>query len=187
MNINDFKKYKTDNQKISMITCYDYWSASIIEESDIDTILVGDSVAMISHGCTSTLPATIELMEMHTQWVRRGAPNKFIIADMPFLSHRKSLDSVLDSAGKLMAAGANAIKIEGVRGHQENIKYIVESGIPVIGHLGLTPQSFNSFGGFKLQSKTEEATLQLIEDAKLLEELGCFSIVLECVPDSVGK
>lgn len=187
MNINDYLKYKKDGKNISIITCYDYWSATIVEESDIDSILVGDSLAMVSHGYDSTLPANIDLMAQHTIAVRRGAPTKFIIGDMPFLSHRKSLDSVLDSAGKLMQAGANAIKLEGVTGHEDTIKYLVESGIPVMGHLGLTPQSFNSFGGFKVQSKTEEALIKLIEDAKKLEELGCFSIVLECIPDSAGK
>ncbi|MGL1891147.1 MAG: 3-methyl-2-oxobutanoate hydroxymethyltransferase [Spirochaetaceae bacterium] len=187
MNIIDFKKFKESSKKISMITCYDYWTATIAEESNVDSILVGDSLAMVSHGFDSTIPATIDLMSLHTAAVRRGAPTKFIIADMPFLSHRKSLDSVLDSVGKLMQSGANAIKLEGVKGHEETIKYIVESGIPVMGHLGLTPQSFNAFGGFKVQSKTEEAVVQLIEDALKLQELGCFSIVLECIPDSAGR
>lgn len=187
MTINDFNRYKTEEKSISIITCYDYWSASLIEESDVDAILVGDSLAMVSHGFTSTLPADIALMSLHTAAVKRGAPKKFIIADMPFLSHRKSLDSVLDSVGSLMKAGANAVKIEGVAGIEETIGYIVQSGVPVMGHLGLTPQSFNSFGGFKLQSKTEEAVIQLIKDAKKLEELGCFSVVLECIPDSAAK
>lgn len=187
MNATDYIKYKNDNKNISMITCYDYWTATIIEKTDIDTILVGDSLAMISHGYSSTLPADVELMTLHTAAVRKGAPTKFIISDMPFLSHRKSLDSVLDSAGKLMRAGANAIKLEGVTGHEGTIKHLVQSGIPVMGHLGLTPQSFNSFGGFKVQSKTEEAVIKLIEDAKTLQDLGCFGIVLECIPDSAGK
>lgn len=187
MNITDFIKYKSQMKKISIVTCYDYWSATLIEETDVDSILVGDSLAMISHGFKSTLPATIDLMVQHTEAVRRGAPTKFIIGDMPFLTHRKSLDSVLEDAGRLMIAGANAVKIEGVKGHEDTIKYIIESGIPVMGHLGLTPQSFNAFGGFKVQSKTEEAVLQLIDDAKKLEELGCFSLVLECIPDSAGK
>lgn len=187
MNINDYKKYKQEGKKISLVTSYDYWSAALIEQTDVDSILVGDSLAMVSHGFTSTLPADINLMALHTAAVRRGAPKKFIIADMPFLSHRKSLDSVLDSVGKLMQAGANAVKIEGVQGVENTISYIVESGVPVMGHLGLTPQSFNSFGGFKLQSKTEEAVEQLIKDAKKLEELGCFAIVLECIPDSAAK
>jgi len=187
MNIKDFDKYKKTEKSISVVTCYDYWTATIIEQSDIDAILVGDSLAMVVHGFSSTLPADIELMALHTAAVRKGAPTKFIIADMPFLSHRKSINSVLESAGRLMKAGANAIKIEGVTGHEMTIKYLVESGIPVMGHIGLTPQSFNSFGGFKLQSKTEEAVLKLIEDGKMLEELGCFSIVLECIPDSAGR
>lgn len=187
MKATDYIKYKKENKKIAMITCYDYWTATLIEETDIDTILVGDSLAMISHGFSSTLPADVDLMTLHTAAVKRGAPTKFIVADMPFLSHRKSLDSVLESAGKLLKVGANAIKLEGVTGHEETIKYLVQSGIPVMGHLGLTPQSFNSFGGFKVQSKTEDAIIKLIEDAKTLQELGCFSVVLECIPDSAGK
>lgn len=186
MTINDYKIYKENKKPISLVTCYDYWSATLIDQTDIDTILVGDSVAMVSHGYTSTLPGTVKMMAMHTEAVRRGAPNKFIVTDLPFLSHRKSLDSVLDSVYKIMKAGANAVKIEGIKGHEDTIKYIVESGVPVMGHLGLTPQSFNAFGGFKLQSKTEKAAIQLIDDAKKLEEIGCFAIVLECIPDSVG-
>lgn len=187
MNINDYQIYKEKKKPISVITCYDYWSATLIEESPIDTILVGDSLAMISHGFTSTLPADVELMALHTRAVRRGAPTKFIVSDMPFLSHRKSLDSVLDSVGEIMKAGANAVKVEGIDGHEDTIKHIVNSGVPVMGHLGLTPQSFNSLGGFKLQSKSEEAVKKLIKDALKLESLGCFSIVLECIPDSAGR
>ncbi len=187
MNINDFYKYKDNGSKISMITCYDYWTAQIINKSDIDCILIGDSLAMVSHGFDSTLPATLELMAQHTEAVKRGAPDKFIIADMPFLTFRKSIDSVMDSVQKLMVAGANAIKLEGVRGHEKIIEHIVGSGIPVMGHLGLTPQSFNSLGGFKVQSKTEKEVVKLLEDAKNLEKLGCFSIVLECIPDSVAR
>lgn len=187
MNINDYQTYKQDKKAISVITCYDYWSATIIEDSNIDTILVGDSLAMVYHGFASTLPASVDLMAQHTAAVRRGAPTKFIVTDMPFLSHRKSLDSVLESLGKLMSAGANAVKVEGVKGHEDTIRYIVESGVPVMGHLGLTPQSYNAFGGFKLQSKTEEEIDSLIKDALKLQELGCFSIVLECIPDSAGQ
>lgn len=187
MNINDFRKYKNESKNISIITCYDYWSATLIEQSNVDTILVGDSLAMVSHGFTSTIPADIDLMTLHTAAVRRGAPTKFIISDMPFLSHRKSIDSVLDSVGKLMKVGANAIKIEGIKGHEDTIQYIVESGVPVMGHLGLTPQSFNSLGGFKLQSKTDEAVKELIKDALTLQDAGCFAIVLECIPDSAGR
>lgn len=187
MNINHFNRYKRENKKISIVTCYDYWSATIISESDVDAILVGDSLAMVMHGYTSTLPADTPLMAAHTAAVRRGAPETFIIADMPFLSHRKSMDSVLDSAGKLMQAGANAIKIEGASGHIDTIRYLVESGIPVMGHLGLTPQSVQAFGGFKVQGKTDEAVVKLLQDAKELEEAGCFSIVVECIPDSVAQ
>lgn len=187
MTVLDYKKYKESNKKISLVTCYDYWSASLINETDIDTILVGDSVAMIYHGYDSTLPADIPMMTTHTRAVKKGAPDKFIVTDLPFLTHRKSIDSVLDSVGEIMKSGANAVKIEGSRGHLETIRYIVESGVPVMGHLGLTPQSFNSLGGFKLQGKKDSEVGRLIEDAKALEEAGCFAIVLECIPDSLGK
>lgn len=187
MTVLDYLKYKKEGKKISIATCYDYWSASIINNTEIDTILVGDSVAMIYHGHDSTIPADIDMMATHTRAVRKGAPDKFIVTDLPFLSHRKSMDSVLDSVGELMKAGANSVKIEGSKGHLETIRYIVESGVPVMGHLGLTPQSFNSFGGFKLQGKGESQVKELIEDAKALEEAGCYAIVLECIPDSLGE
>ncbi|OQY36264.1 MAG: 3-methyl-2-oxobutanoate hydroxymethyltransferase [Spirochaetaceae bacterium 4572_7] len=186
MNINDFKTRKENLSPISMITCYDYWSATLISQTDIDTILVGDSLGMVSHGFTSTLPVDVDLMVLHTAAVRRGAPDKFIVTDLPFLSHRKSIDSVIDSVSKIMKAGANAVKIEGIDGHEETIRFIVESGVPVMGHLGLTPQSFNAFGGFKVQSKSKSEAEKLERDAKKLQELGCFAVVLECIPDSVG-
>ena len=120
MTTTDYIKYKNKQKKISVITCYDFWTAQIVEDSDIDTILVGDSLAMICHGYTSTIPADMSLMSLHTAAVRRGAPSKLIIADMPFLSHRKSIDSVLDSVNMLMKAGANAVKIEGLKGNDRD-------------------------------------------------------------------
>lgn len=186
MNVLDFKKYKDEKKPISMVTCYDSWSAVIIEESDIDCILVGDSLAMTMHGHNSTIPADSDLMALHTAAVRRGAPDSFIVGDMPFLSFRKGLVPAMETVGKLMKAGANAIKLEGVDGHKEIIRNIVESGVPVMGHLGLTPQSVNQLGGYKVQGKTDEKAQQLLDDALELEEAGCFAIVLECVPSSIG-
>lgn len=185
--INDFQEKKINKQKISMITCYDYTSALIVEKSEIDTILVGDSVAMVIHGEESTIPATSEMIAMHTKMVRKGAPKKFITADMPFLSVRKGLIQAMNEVDILMKANANAIKIEGIDGHEEIIKHIVESGVPVMGHLGMTPQSIHKFGGFKLQGKSEQAVNHLIQSSKKLEELGVFSIVLECIPSSAAK
>ena len=187
MTILDFKKYKNDKKPISMITCYDSWSAAIIEESNMDCILVGDSLAMTMHGHDSTIPAETDLMALHTAAVRRGAPTSYIISDMPFLSFRKGLLVAMETVEKLMRAGANAVKLEGVDGHKEIISYIVESGVPVMGHIGLTPQSVNQLGGYKVQGRTDEKAKQLIEDAGALEEAGCFAIVLECVPASIGK
>jgi 3-methyl-2-oxobutanoate hydroxymethyltransferase len=187
MNILDFKKMKQAGRKISIITCYDAWSAKIITQSNIDCVLVGDSLAMVVYGHLTTLPATVELMEEHVKAVARGINHKFIIADMPFLAHRKNLNSVMRSVEKLMRAGAQAIKLEGVRGNEKIIRHIIESGVPVMGHIGMTPQFFHQFGGFSAQGKTEEAAEVLLQEAKILKELGCFAIVLECVPPQLAK
>lgn len=187
MNILDFKKYKNENKAISMMTCYDSWSAAIIEESQLDCILVGDSLAMTMHGYESTIPADTDLMALHTAAVRKGAPTSFIVADMPFLSFRKGLVPAMETVEKLMKAGANAVKLEGIEGHSETIRHIVKSGVPVMGHIGLTPQSVNQLGGYKVQGKTDEKARQLIGDALALEKAGCFAIVLECVPATIGE
>ncbi|MDN5280716.1 MAG: 3-methyl-2-oxobutanoate hydroxymethyltransferase [Clostridiales bacterium] len=174
-------------RKISMITCYDSWSARIVNNGPIDMILVGDSAAMVMHGHDSTIPATIDMMVLHTSAVRRGAGDKFIVSDMPFLSYRKGLTHAVEAAGKLMQAGANAIKLEGVEGHEEIVKHLVQSGIPVMGHLGLTPQSVHQLGGNKVQGQNNGQARQIRSDALKLQELGCFSLVLECVPAELGK
>jgi 3-methyl-2-oxobutanoate hydroxymethyltransferase len=174
-------------RKISMITCYDSWSARIVNNGPIDMILVGDSAAMVMHGHDSTIPATIDMMVLHTSAVRRGAGDKFIVSDMPFLSYRKGLTHAVEAAGKLMQAGANAIKLEGVEGHEEIVKHLVQSGIPVMGHLGLTPQSVHQLGGNKVQGQNNGQARQIKSDALKLQELGCFSLVLECVPAELGK
>lgn len=170
-----------------MITCYDSWSARIVDASNIDMILVGDSLAMVMHGYESTLPADMNMMTLHTRAVRKGAANTFIVSDMPFLSYRKGLAQAVEAAGELMRNGANAIKLEGLNGNQKIIEHLVQSGIPVMGHLGLTPQSVNQFGGNKVQGKKEEQADKIAEDALKLEQLGCFSIVLECVPASLAE
>lgn len=187
MNISDFQKMKNENRKISMITCYDYWSATIINETDVDSVLVGDSLAMVMHGHSSTIPANCEIMELHTKAVSAGIKNKFIIADMPFLSFRKGIKEAMNVVERLMKAGANGVKLEGVKGHEDVIKHIVESGVPVMGHLGLTPQSIQKFGGFKVQGLKRQDAEIIINDATALERLGCFSVVLECVPSELAK
>lgn len=187
MNILDFKKMKTENRKISMVTCYDHWSARIIAQTDIDCVLVGDSVAMVMHGHPSTLHATVEMMELHTEAVTRGAPQKLIVADMPFPTFRRGIPEAMSCVDRLMKAGAQAVKLEGVQGHEEIVQTIVGSGVPVMGHLGLTPQSIHQLGGFRVQGREEKAIEALRRDALVLQELGAFSVVLECVPEKVAS
>ncbi|XOV87244.1 MAG: 3-methyl-2-oxobutanoate hydroxymethyltransferase [Pseudomonadota bacterium] len=187
MNIHTFAQRKHDGQKISMVTCYDHWSAKILNTSEVDCILVGDSLAVVMHGFDSTVHATIEMMELHVAAVRRGAPAKFIVADMPFLSCSKGLQPAMDAVQRLMTAGANAVKIEGDAHQVEIIRHIVEAGVPVMGHLGLTPQSIHNLGGHRVQGKDEARASRIIESARELERAGCFAVVLECVPVKLGS
>ena len=182
----DFPKWKSENRKISMVTCYDSTFARIINDSDIDCILIGDSASMVMHGEKTTVPAKMEWMAEHTRSVRNGAPDKYIVADMPFLTTRKGIEYAVDCAGKLLVAGANSVKIEGIFGQEETVGHIVQSGIPVMAHLGLTPQFYNAFGGHKMQGKTEEAAEKIIEEAQLAEKLGCYAMVLECIPAALA-
>jgi 3-methyl-2-oxobutanoate hydroxymethyltransferase len=183
----DFQKKKINKQKISMITCYDYSFAKIIAQTEVDSILVGDSLAQVMHGYSTTLNASTQLMALHTLAVSKGAPNKFLVADMPFLSTRKGLKNSMDQVEKLMKAGAHAVKIEGAEGHLQLIQHLVESGVPVMGHLGLTPQSIHQLGGAKVQGKAQEGADKILNDSLALEHAGCFSIVLECVPHKLAK
>lgn len=178
----DFQKKKLAHEKITMITCYDYSFAQIIQQTSIDCVLVGDSLAQVMHGHNTTLKASTKMMAFHTAAVVRGLPQKFVITDMPFLSTRKGLRFAMDCVEHIMKAGAQAIKIEGADGHLELIKHIVESGIPVMGHLGLTPQSIHQLGGPKVQGKKTEQASKILNDSLALEKAGCFSLVLECVP-----
>ena len=178
----EFASAKSNGKPISMVTCYDATSAKIVAASSVDCILVGDSAAMTMHGHDDTLCATPEMLEWHVASVRRGAPETLIIADLPFLAHRGSLDHTMTVVAKLMRAGANAVKIEGVDGSEDTLHHIVQSGVPVMGHLGRTPQSVHQFGGFKVQGKTEAAANHIRSQAKRLEQCGVFAMVLECVP-----
>lgn len=187
MNIFDFKQMKQQSKKITMLTCYDYTAACIIKNTEIDCVLVGDSAAMVMHGHPNTLPASIELMVLHVQAVARGLKNKFIISDMPFLSYRKSLADTVAAVQQLMLAGAHAIKIEGAKGNLETIHHLVESGIPVMGHIGLTPQAIHALGGNRVQGKHDQTAQDLIQQALDLERAGCFAVVLECVPATLAK
>lgn len=183
----EFQKKKQEKTPISMVTCYDYWTARILEATPVDCALVGDSLAMVMHGFPSTLHATVEMMALHTAAVARGAPGKLIIADMPFLSFRRGRGEALACVDRLMKAGAHAVKLEGVRGHEEVVSAIVQSGVPVMGHLGLTPQSIHQLGGFRVQGRDPQQVVDLIEDSRRLEDLGAFSVVLECVPSEVAR
>lgn len=170
-----------------MITCYDYTSACLLAQTPVDCLLVGDSVAMTMHGYKDTLSATLEMMAMHTQAVSRGAGDKFIVTDLPFLSYRKSRSHSVTAVQQLMQAGAHAIKLEGSSGNLKLIRHLTESGVPVMGHLGLTPQFINILGGYRVQGKTQDEADKLKRDALELQNAGCFSIVLECVPTQVAK
>lgn len=187
MNILDFYQKKQAGEKICMVTCYDYTSATLLAKTSIDCLLVGDSVAMTMHGFKDTLAATIEMMSVHTSAVSRGAGDKFIVSDLPFLSYRKSLSQNIAAAQALMQAGAHAVKLEGAAGNLKLIQHLTESGVPVMGHIGLTPQSIYQLGGYKVQGKTDQSAARLKEDALLLQDAGCFCIVLECVPSHVAK
>jgi 3-methyl-2-oxobutanoate hydroxymethyltransferase len=178
-----FKKV-SDNQPITMLTCYDYPTGHFQEQAGIDMILVGDSLGMTMLGYESTLPVTMEDMIRHAQAVRRGSPNAWLIGDMPYMSYQPSVESAIRSAGRFMAeAGCDAIKLEGGVEMADRIAGIVRSGIPAMGHLGLTPQSVSALGGFRLQGKGAQQAKKIFEDAKALEEAGAFAILLELVPD----
>ena len=183
----DFVKMKAQGEKITMLTCYDYTSARLLAETTVDCLLVGDSLAMTMHGLPTTVSASVDMMALHTAAVARGAPEKFILGDMPFLSYRQALSENIAAVHKIMQAGAHAIKLEGATGNLEFMAHLVESGVPVMGHLGLTPQSVYALGGYKVQGKTEVARAKLISDAKAIEAAGCFGLVLECVPAELAK
>ena len=187
MSARGFIDAKLSSRKLSMVTCYDYTFARLLAGSAIDGILVGDSAAMVMHGHASTVTASLELMRLHTEAVARGAEGKFVIADMPFLSYRKGLAAALDAAQTLMSAGAHGVKLEGVDGHEDVVERLAQSGVPVMGHLGLQPQSVNAYGGFKVQGKSGESAREIARQARMLESLGAFAIVLECIPADLAR
>jgi 3-methyl-2-oxobutanoate hydroxymethyltransferase len=186
MSATHFLQAKAEGRRLSMVTCYDYTFARLLSQAAIDGILVGDSAGMVMHGYSSTLPVTVELMRLHTEAVVRGAPNVFIVADLPFLSFRKGLAAALDAAHILMSAGAHALKLEGVDGHEDVIQRMVQSGIPLMGHLGMQPQSVRGYGGFKVQGRNEEAARKIATQASALEDLGAFALILECIPATLA-
>jgi 3-methyl-2-oxobutanoate hydroxymethyltransferase len=182
----DFSRARREQHPIVMIAAYDALMARLVAESEADAILVGDSAAMVVHGFPSTVHATTEMMCLHVAAVRRGAPEIVVVADMPFLSVRRGKQAAVEAAGALMQAGATAVKLEGVGGHEDVIPHLVQSGIPVMGHLGLTPQSVNQFGGYRFQGREPAEAERLRREAQQLEEFGAFAYVLECVPSKLA-
>lgn len=184
----DFFKMKQAHDKIAMVTAYDYPSAKLAELSNVEMILVGDSLGMVVLGYDSTVPVTVEDMIHHTKAVKRGATSTFIVTDMPFMTYHLNRELTLQAAAKLtQEGGAHAVKVEGAGNVVPMIKALTDSGIPVMSHLGLTPQTVGVLGGYKVQGKTAEAAVQLIEDARKCEEAGAFALVLECVPQQLAK
>ncbi len=183
-----FSQAKEKNERLSMLTAYDYSTAKLIDEAGIDAILVGDSLGMVCLGYENTLSVTMEDMIHHTAAVSRGCKNALIISDMPFMSYQTSVYDAVVNAGRLIKeGGAHAVKLEGGREFVPHVKAIVNASIPVMAHIGLTPQSINAFGGFKVQGKSVEAAKKLIEDAVLLQEAGAFSVLMECVPAKLAE
>lgn len=183
-NVTDFQKLKNNNEKIAMLTAYDYSTAQVLDKAGIDGILVGDSLAMVALGYENTYNITIDEMLIFVKAVARGAKNSFIIGDMPFMSYNLSVEQGLENASKMIKAGANAVKLEGCNDHIiELTRRCVESGIPVLSHLGFTPQLMNTIGGHKIQGKTADNTEKILDCAKELEKAGAFAVVLELMPE----
>ena len=184
----DFVEMKKKGDKITFLTSYDFPMASFCEKAGIDMILVGDSAAMVVHGLPGTVPMTMDQMIQHSQIVRRGAPNTFVIGDMPFLSYQVSVPDAIYNAGRFFKeASMDAIKLEGGRRVIKQIEGIVAGGMSVMGHIGLTPQSSGQLGGFKAQGRTADAAMELIKDALAIEKASAFALLLEAIPPEVGK
>ena len=183
-----FKESKKNGEKLTMLTAYDYTTAKLLDESGVDSILVGDSLGMVVLGYDDTLSVTMEDMIHHSSAVARGAKNALVITDMPFMSYQTSVYDAVVNAGRLVKEGkAQAVKLEGGIEFCEHIKAIVKASIPVCAHIGLTPQSVNAFGGFKVQGKGKEEAQRLLDEARAVEEAGAFAVVLECVPAKLAK
>lgn len=181
--IQDFLKKKQEKKKITMLTAYDFPFAQIVDEAGIDAILVGDSLGMVVQGLENTLPVTMDEVVYHTKMVTRGAKRAMVIGDMPYLSYQVSLEEAIRNGGRfLKEASAQAVKLEGGREVADRVEALTKSEVPVMAHIGLTPQAIHRMGGYRVQGKTEEAAKRLVEDAKTLEEAGAFSLILEAIP-----
>lgn len=186
--VQDFIQMKQSGEKITYLASYDYPSAYFAEKAGMDMLLVGDSMGMVVLGYATTVPVTMEEMLIHARAVRRGAPNTFIIGDMPFMSYQESVEQAMHNAGRFYKESeVDAIKLEGGRRVADHIKAIVDSGMSVMGHIGLTPQSSGQLGGFKAQGRTAESAWDLLLDARAVEEAGAFSLLLEAIPPAVGQ
>jgi 3-methyl-2-oxobutanoate hydroxymethyltransferase len=186
--IPSFKKMKAQGNRVTMITVYDYPFARLVDRSEAELILVGDSLGMVIQGKELTNPVTLDEIIYHVKAVRRGAPDTLVVGDMPFMSYQINPEQALASAGRIVKeGGADCVKIEGGEYFVPYVQKIVGAGIPVMGHIGLTPQSASALGGFKVQGRTQNEAEQLIADAKALDEAGVFAIVLECIPGGVAK
>jgi len=186
--IQDFLKKKKEGKKIIMLTAYDYPFARIADEAGIDAILVGDSLGMVVQGLENTLPVTMDEMIYHTKMVTRAVKNAMVLGDMPFMSYQTGISEAVKNAGRfLKEAGASAVKIEGGAEIAEHIRALTKSDIPVMAHIGLTPQSVHRMGGYKVQGKTEAAAKKLVEEAHIVEEAGAFSLLLEAIPMGLAK
>lgn len=186
--VSTFAKRKAEKERISMLTCYDYTTAKIVNSSNVDAVLVGDSLGNVMLGYEDTLSVTMEDMITFGHAVARGCKDKLVVIDMPFMSYQVSVEQAVTNAGRLLKEGrGNAVKLEGGKKVAEHIRAITNAGIPVMAHIGMTPQSVNAFGGNKVQGKSELAAKMLIEDALAVQEAGAFSVVLECVPAKLAK
>jgi 3-methyl-2-oxobutanoate hydroxymethyltransferase len=186
--VKTFQKMKQKGEKIAILTAYDFFTAKILDELGVDSILVGDSANMVFYGAKNTLSITLEQMLYHTKAVSSAVKRVLVIGDMPFLSYQTSISEAILNAGRfLKEGGADGVKIEGGIEMVETVKRLIEVGIPVMGHIGMTPQSTGKFGGYSVQGKNEKGAQYLLESARALEEAGCFSIVLECIPRELAK
>ena len=188
ISIHDLTEMRSRGEKIAVITAYDYITAKLAEAAEVPVLLVGDSLGMVVLGYDSTIPVTMEDMIHHTRAVARGAKKSLIVADMPFMSYQIDIAQAMANAGRLVQeGGAHSVKLEGGENVADTVRRIVASGIPVMGHIGMTPQSVNALGGYKVQGRNRQQAVQLLKDAKALEEAGAFSVVLELVPTPLAR
>ena len=187
MNLYELQQMAQRGEKIAVLTCYDASFATLCENAGVDVLLVGDSLGMVLHGSDSTLAVTLHDMQYHTRCVAKGAGKSYIVTDMPFGSYQQNPEQALRNAARLMAAGAHMVKLEGGAVMTETVRFLVERGIPVCGHLGLTPQSVHQLGGYRIQGKSEPEAQQLLQDAKALSEAGAGLLVLEMIPATLAR